>query len=119
MKTRRELVTAALEEIRVLSIGETASSEDYARVQDAYEAIHAELRDQGTIYWPNTGNDTAEIPTAVFRALVAVLADDISGAYGKESATIDGQSARLEGLRRLRQHIAKRPSGESTPFSSY
>lgn len=124
MRTKRELVGAALGQLRIVGIGETPSAEDYANVADAYDDLHAELGDVGLCYWPNTGNDVEEIPTAIHNALVSIVAHDVADSYGKEPGTVQGEdgrvvSDRVYGMRQLRRHISRRPSGEATPFSSY
>ena len=124
MRTKRELVGAALGQLRIVGVGETPSAEDYAEVAGHYDDLVAELADVGLCYWPNTGNDIEEIPPAVFRALAAILTHDASDSFGKEPGEVQGDdgrmvSNRVYGLRQLRRHISRRPSGEATPFSSY
>ena len=124
-KTKRELVSDALVALRVIGAAETPTAEDYDEVADTYDDVLAELRDEGLCYWPNTGNDVAEIPQSIFQALVLIVAHDCSDAFGKDSPTVqregDGAelSARNYGLARLRRHMRKRRSGESTPFSLF
>lgn len=124
MKTKRELVIDTLKHIRIVPVFGTASGEDYVFAADAYDVLHAELTDDGLCYWPNTNHDTAEIPLAVSGALISILGGQLSGVYGKEAKTVmsdDGRPVEMsvDGMRRLRKHIMKRPSGEATEFSSY
>lgn len=124
MRTRRQLIEAALRTLRVIAAGETIDSDDFADVTEAYQGLHANLRDRGIAYWPNTGADVEEIPEPVFRGLSMVLAVECADAYGKKPPLAfddDGRQtgADVVGMRMLRRHVAKRPSGEPTPFSSY
>jgi DNA-binding IclR family transcriptional regulator len=124
MRTRRELITSALQTLRVLAAGETSVAEDTELAADAYSDLLATLRDRGLAYWTDTGADVAEIPRPVFRALSDLLAADMADAFGKEApaaADDDGRMipAATKAMRELRRHMAKRPSGEPTPFSSY
>jgi hypothetical protein len=78
-KTRLDLVTAALRELRILRADETAPSpEDYALVSDAYTGVYAELANIGVAYWPED-----EIPALVMRPLAKLVAADAAGTYGK------------------------------------
>ena len=124
MRTKREIVTDALREIRVTPIFDTPSGNDYVHVAGMYDEMHATLVDEGLAYWPNTNDDTEEIPLQVSSALVSLLAGWISKSYGKEEGTEqdnDGRvvSASVMAKRTIRRHISKRPSGEATEFSSY
>lgn len=124
MKTKREIITAALRDLRVLDAVEAAAAEDHDIAARRYDALHAELRDMGLCYWSNTNDDTAEIPDAIEVALTFLLAGRLSRVFGKQEGVEvgdDGQpvAQSVAGLRALRRHMAKRPSGEATPFSSY
>lgn len=124
LRTRRDLVTAVLSQLRVIGADETPDAADFADVTAHYADLHDELKDNGLCYWPNTADDTAEIPGAIFRALANVLAEDASDSFGKEPPKLqdnDGQviTGRPFGLRQIRKHMAKKPSGEPTPFSIF
>lgn len=124
MRTRRELITSALQTLRVLAAGETPVAEDTELAADTYSDLLASLRDRGLAYWTDTGADVAEIPRPVFRALTDLLATDLASAFGKETPTAADDDGRMvpaatRAMRDLRRHMAKRPSGEQTPFSSY
>lgn len=124
-RTKRQLVSAALITLRVIGATETPTADDYDEVAGTYDDLHAELRDEGLCYWPNTGNDVAEIPRAIFQALALIVAHDSADAFGKEAPSVqregDGAqlSARNYGLSRIRRHMAKKPSGEPTPYSPF
>lgn len=124
MRTKREIVTGALREIRVVAVFDTPSGNDYEHVAGMYDEMHAELTDQGLAYWANTNDDTEEIPLQVASALVSLLAGWISTSYGKDESVEqdnDGRpvAASVMAMRTLKRHIAKKPSGEATEFSSY
>ena len=124
MRTKRELVSAALQELRILGAGESPSAEDFALVSDHYEDLRAELVDKGLTYWTNTSSETAEIPNVIFRPLSRVLASRVADAFGKQQPTTtddngEPASSLAVGMRDLRRHIAQRPSGEQTWSSSY
>lgn len=124
MRTKQELVTAALRGLRVLPDGETPSAEDFDTGEAAYDELHSELADRGLVYWTNTDDVTQEIPLAVFSGLTSILADRIAASYGKPPTQTQDEDGRMvtgyvAGMRRLRQHMSKAPSGEATPFSSY
>jgi len=124
MKTKRELVSDMLKHIRIVPVFGTASGEDYVFAADAYDVLHAELTDQGLCYWPNTGHDVEEIPLVVSGALIAILGSQVGAVYGKEPQMEMGEDGRqidtyVSGMRQLRRHIMKRPSGEATEFSNF
>lgn len=124
MRTKRELVTAALRDIGIVAIFEDPSGDDYSHVAGAYDDLHAELTDKGLAYWANTDADTEEIPSSVFSALTGLLVGEVCGSYGREEPTKLAEDGRpvtvsLAGMRRLREHNAKKPSGEATEFSVY
>lgn len=123
MKTKRDIVTGALVDIRVADAVETVPPEDYDLAARRYDALHATLRDDGLCYWPNTNNDTAEIPDAIELALINLLVGRIARAFGKEEG-IDMSEGRplpqsVAGMRALRRHVATAESGEATYFSDY
>lgn len=124
MRTRRQLITSALQTLRELAAGETPTAEDYELAADTYSDVLAELRDRGLAYWPDSGDDVAEIPPAAFQAVALLLACNLADPFGKPmpTGTDEDGSARpgtVIAMRALRRHIARRPSGEPTPFSSY
>ena len=123
-RTRREMATAVLQQLRLVTTGLPAAAEDIRTIIDQYEDVYAELVDRGLCYWPNSSDTAEEIPNVVFRAVVNILTGEVADVFGKEEpmTTDDGYepvSARVKGFRDLRRHMAKRPSGEATPFSSY
>lgn len=105
--TKADLAKRALERLSVLQPNESLSAADQQTVTDAYDAIYDELSDDGDVTWPNTGDNTAEIPQKFVRPLRDMLAADIASHFGKsEPVTVDDRneqtSIRVAGLRRIR-----------------
>lgn len=124
MRTRRELCTDVLEELRMVTTGLPPSANNLATVRDHYEEVHAQLVDRGLCYWTNTDDTTAEIPLAIYRPLVNIVTAEVAGNFGKDEPVAFDENgekvaAGVKGWRDLRRHMAKRPSGEPTPFSPY
>lgn len=119
-KTRQELARDVLRQLGVVDALETPPAEHSAYVEDAYGHKLAELRDKALCYWPNTSRSSAEIPEAIYGALVDIMADDCADAFGvKTEPVIDADTNKpmslgARGMRNLRRHISKRPSGEPT-----
>lgn len=119
-KTKADLSTAVLRRLRILAAGETASAEDAALVEDEYDDTLEALREEGLVYWPNTGRSTAEIPQVVFQALVGIMCDAVASAFGvqtpieQEDVAGERTTTGVAGKRFLRLHISKRSSGEPT-----
>lgn len=124
-KTKQDLSTDVLRVgLGVLDALHTPSAEDAALVEDQYDHKLAELRDDGLAYWPNTGRNVAEIPEAVFGALVDIMTEDVASAFGKDTpSSFDDYGRQVscgtKGLRKLRAHISKRRSGEPTKAVYY
>jgi hypothetical protein len=119
-RTKAGLADEVLRQLGILAAVDTAAAEDSAYVEGSYDTRHAELRDKGLCYWPNTGRAVAEIPEAVFNALVDIVMDDSAAAFGvKLEPVVDLDTNRpmsigARGMRNLRRHMMKRPSGEPT-----
>lgn len=118
-KSKAELATDVLRKLTVVDALETPSAQDSAYVEDQYDHKYAELRDKGLAYWTNTDRSTEEIPLVVFGALVDIMCEDVAGAFGLKTPSDTDDVGRqvscgTKGLRNLRAHVAKRPSGEST-----
>lgn len=123
-RTRQDLSTDVLRKLGILSALETASAEDSSLVEARYTDKIEELRDKGIVYWPNTTRTTEEIPSAVFGALVNLMCEDVASHFGAQIPTLtddNGQqvSCGTKGMRDLRRHMAKGPSGEPTEATFY
>jgi hypothetical protein len=119
-KTKQELARDVLRQLGVLDALHTPAAEDSAYIEDAYDHKLSELRDKGLAYWPNTTRTAEEIPEAVYGALVDIMSDDCAGTFGiTPEQVIDYDTNRpcsvgARGMRNLRRHMMKRPSGEPT-----
>ncbi len=119
-QTKQQLATDVLRlGLGVIDALSDPSAEDSALVESAYDTKRSELIDKGLAYWPNTGRDVDEIPDAIFGALVDIMSEDVASAFGMPiPGAFDDYGRQVscgtKGLRNLRAHMAKRPSGEST-----
>jgi len=124
-KTKQDLATDVLRVgLGVIDALHSPSAEDSALIEGQYDHKLAELRDDGLVYWPNTGRDVSEIPEAIFGALVDIMTEDVANAFGKETPSAFDDYGRqvscgTRGLRKLRAHISKRRSGEPTKAVYY
>lgn len=123
-RAKSDLATDALRKLGVLAATETAPAEDSSLVEARYDDKLEELRDKGLVYWPNTSRTTAEIPSVVFGAMVNIMVEDVATYFGAKIPEITDDSGRVvscgtKGLRDLRRHMAKGPSGEPTEATYY
>ena len=102
-KTKSQLATAVLQQLSVLAAEEAASADDSNTVQTIYEDRLERLYDDELAYWL-----ADEIPEAVFRAVVILIANEAAPTFGQ----IFDPSAELyaEGL--LKKHNTKQSTGE-------
>lgn len=119
LKTKYELATDVMRQLALIDALHSPSAEDAAYIEGQYDDKYAELQDKGLAYWPNTGRVVEEIPHAVFAALSNIMADMVAPAYGVDLAPVMLEDRRqvsvgVAGMRDLRRHIAKQPSGEPT-----
>lgn len=106
-KTRLDLATAALREIRILRAGEAPTDVQKAQADQKYDAIYAELGVIGVAFW-----DVASIPVAVFDALTMLVAQRLAPAFGKDYAAGDA-------MQRLYVVAAKPWSGQTVKALYY
>ena len=124
-RTKADLATAALRKLRVISAQETPRAADSEIVENAYADRLEVWREDGLVYWPNTTRTTAEIPAVVFDALANILAEQMAGEFGKEIPTLTDphngrqMSCGTKGMRELKRHLAKGPSGEPARATYY
>lgn len=123
MRTKRQLVTAALRDLRLTALGETPAAEDFELGVEKYDTKLEELREKGLAWWPNTAgvaaSDTLEIPDSVFLPLTRVMIGELAGPFGKDTPVEQDDAGRpmavdKKGLMDLRRHMSKRDSGEPT-----
>ncbi len=118
-RSKSDLSTDALRKLGVLDSLHSPSAEDAALVEARYDDKLEELRDKGLVYWPNTSRATDEIPNVVFGAMVNIMCEEVAPAFGSPVPTVTDDSGRpvscgTKGMRDLRRHLAKGPSGEPT-----
>ena len=81
-KTRAMLVTRALEKLRVVGSGQTASAEDTQLVDKVVEPLMEDLSSRGIFAWGDE-NDLAE---NAFEHLAELLANATAGDFGKAAS---------------------------------
>lgn len=117
-RSKSDLATDVLRKLGVLDALHSASAEDAAHVEARYDDKLEELRDQGLVYWSHTSRTSEDIPNAIFGALVNIMAEDQAAYYGVEIPAVSDNarpvSCGTKGLRDLRRHMAKGPSGSPT-----
>lgn len=118
-KTKADLSTQVLRQMNIIAAQETASSSDASYVEGVYDTKLKEWRELGLVYWPNTTRTTSEIPDAVFGMLADLMENEIGNAFGRQNPQPQRMAIEENMLGRLRRHMAKKPSGESTTFSSF
>src|SRR5690606_24761624 len=108
-KTRAELVTRALEKIRVVGSGQTASAEDAQLVDKIVDPLMEDLAARGIFQW----GDEDDLPEAAFEHLAWLLGNLAAPDFGKpeddakrrmmearlrllDSATLSGEPVRAE-----------------------
>jgi hypothetical protein len=110
-KTPAQLAESVLREIGVIDAVEAPSAEDSDYVVAVYASKFAELAAPGLefVYW-----SLAEIPEAVFLTLRDLVINEVSGAFGSPIAPADKDAQETIILRRLRRHVAIKPTGLAT-----
>lgn len=94
-KTREQLVSRALQKLKVVGTGQTASAEDTQLVDDEIEPVMADLAARGIWTW----GDPDEIDDAAFVHLADIIANSVAGDFGMQQ----DETVRLSAERRLRQ----------------
>lgn len=118
--TKRQVVADALATMGVTGAGEEASNADAAYLNRIYDIKHAEWSGRGYVYWPNTGDNVAEIPYDVHFVVRDLLINQSANAFGKAQTPIS-QIAAVEEilLKQLRRHMARNPSGFPTKVDTF
>lgn len=118
--TKTQLATDVLMTMGVLDADGTPSASDLAYIGRIYDAKHGEWATRDLIYWPNTGDNTAEIPVAVYVPLRDLIINQTSNAYGKALRPVreimETEEMLLKGLRRV---VARSESGFPTRVDTY
>lgn len=117
-RTKAQLSREVLQRL-VYAAGDEPSAEDAAYVEGVYDSKLYEWREDGLIYWPNTTRNAEEIPDRVFGALADLLENECRHTYKRDNPPVQRMAQEQALLYRLRKHMGKGPSGESTTFSSY
>jgi hypothetical protein len=113
-RTTQELATAVLRRISGIDINKEPTAAQRAEVTRLYEEKLAELIPQDKIYW-----EEDEIPLAVFGAMTRIIAEEFAPSIGMSTSTEmdeggDVVSMGEKGLRMLKRHMARAPSGVPT-----
>lgn len=106
MRTKRDLITNVLRDLRVTGSLDQPAAEDYARVKEKYNSKLEEWRERDVVYWSNTlTSDTeAEIPDLVFETVTALVANEVAPRFGyamSPSEKRQNEEFLLKQLRRL------------------
>ena len=104
MKTREELVTRALQKLKVLAAGQSPSAEDAAAVDGDVLPIFADLSRRG-VY---SVGDPDEIEDEAFIHLADILANSVAADFG----AAQDEGVRMAAERRLRVLGAQTLSGQ-------
>lgn len=123
-KTKQQLSEAVGTRLGIRSAVEALSAEDSQLIEQAYDAWREEAIDKGRAYWPNTNRTTAEIPNAVFNAVVLIIAGRVAADFQRDEPVVtddDGKqmTATAKGNRDLIRHLAKPASGNPVSSTYY
>jgi hypothetical protein len=118
---RSELITHALEELKVVAFGQPPSASEYEAADRYIDMVLAELaaRNIATVYVPSDPNE-ATIPIEVMRPLSQVLARHVASLYSigveEVSQLFPAEGDPLSPENRLRAVIRSRPTyANATP----
>ena len=87
--TRLATVDRAANDLGVLRLGQALQSADQTRLNQAYDEVYADLKDEGIATWTSTGSVPNELATHV----VALMCEQCSETYSLS----DNRFARLSG----------------------
>lgn len=113
-KTALQLATQVLRDIGIIAPEEEASAADREHVEGVYLDKLEDWRNDNLVYW-----EADEIPQAIFRTLVELIANEIGGAFGKGSPLEERRQREVLLLRRLRRHMSREKSGFQTKAVYY
>lgn len=114
--TKTQLSTAVLRRLKMIKANETPATKDAAYVWAAYDAIYARLTSRDMTYWSNTSASAQEIPKAVFFDMVRIVAAEMAPDFGVQLPAEEDEAGAMIapgtlGMRNLRRHIGRAPTG--------
>jgi hypothetical protein len=104
MKTREELVTRALQKLKVLAAGQTPSAEDAAAVDADLVPVLSDLSTRNIYPF----GDPDQIEDNAFVHLADILANSVAADFGRDQ----NDTVRLAAEARLRELTAQTLSGQ-------
>lgn len=113
-KTETQLAQQVLEDMSIIPAGGVPTAADNEYVIRVYNDKIEDWRDESLVYWV-----AGEIPQSIFRTLCALVANEIAPAFGKTSSLEERMQRETMLLRRLRRHMARKPSGFPTKAVYY
>lgn len=99
LRTAAELRDDVLRYLNVLAAGQVASAEDAQLVADAIDDALAMLDEEGLIPW----DATAGIPREAYRPLVRVVANLLTGDFGKQAEAQFYEAMSAQAITQLRR----------------
>lgn len=124
-RSKTDMSTDTLKKLSIIGAMETPAAEDSALVERRYDDKLASLIDAGLAYWSHTSRTSENIPNAVYNAIVGIMAEECAAEFGVEAPTVTDDttgrqvSCGTKGMRDLRRHMAKGPSGAPTKATYY
>lgn len=114
-RTRQNLAEDVLRDRRHIAIEEPPEAQDEQYVLRVYDDKLEELKDDNAAYWNSDDN----IPPLVYRALVELISNEVSGAYGVPTSPAERRQNEIIIMRRLRKIMAKPASGQPIAAEYY
>lgn len=108
-RTRQELATSVMQEMGLLDAMGTPTAEDANLIKKVYDDKLEHWRDEELVYW-----EADEIPNAIFIAIRDCMMLEVGGSFGQPSTAEEKQAREDLLLKRLRRHMARKPTGTRT-----
>lgn len=105
MKSREQLVTRALQKLKVLAAGQSPSAEDYQVVDDDLVPVLSDLSTRNIYPF----GDPDQIEDNAFVHLADILANSVAADFGRDQ----NDTVRLAAEARLRELTAQTLSGQA------
>ena len=123
-QTKNDLVKETLWELGVIAEDETPSAAQSSYCRGKYDRVIERWRDEGLVFWENSGNSTAEIPDEVFDAVAKMLSGEVYRQFGFSEEKVvrrNGKTMTVSelGYMELRAILAKRHEGEPIRTESF